>query len=54
MKQFRLKLPDGSWGYTVAPSLKKAKANFAFRLCRDGMYRPAAYEWAEDAEEVEP
>lgn len=53
MKKYRMKGPDGTWWETVATSLKKAKANFAHRLIRAGVYGNTAYQWAEDTEEVE-
>jgi hypothetical protein len=52
MKRYRMKGPDGSWWETTAPSLNKAKTNFAYRLRREGMFIGDAYAWANDAEEV--
>lgn len=52
MKKYRMKGPDGSWWETTAPSLNKAKANFAYRLRSQGMFIGDAYAWADDTEEV--
>lgn len=52
MKTYRMKGPDGKWWTTTAPSLAKAKANFAYRLRAAGMFISDAYDWASDAEEV--
>ena len=52
MKKYRMKGPDGTWWETVATSLEKAKANFAYRLKKDGMFISDAYSWAADTEEV--
>lgn len=52
MKKYRMKGPDGSWWETWAKSLAKAKANFAYRLKRAGMFVSDAYAWTADTEEV--
>lgn len=52
MKKYRMKGPDGSWWETTAPSLNKAKANFAYRLRAQGMFIGDAYAWADDTEEA--
>lgn len=53
MKKYRMKGPDGTWWETVAKSIEKARANFAYRLRRNGMYVGKAYECAKsDTEEV--
>lgn len=52
MKKYRMKGPDGTWWETTAASLNKAKANFAYRLRRSGMFVHAAYSWAADTKEV--
>lgn len=54
VKKYRMKGPDGTWWETTAPSLNKAKANFAYRLRRSGMFVNDAYAWAADTEEVVP
>lgn len=54
MKKFRMRGPDGTWWETTAPSLNKAKANFAFRLKKAGMFAANAYAWAADTKEVAP
>jgi hypothetical protein len=54
MKKYRMKGPDGSWWETTATSLRAAKANFAYRLRRAGMFVANAYAWAADTEEVTP
>lgn len=52
MKKYRVKGPDGTWWETTAPSMAKAKANFAYRLRRAGIFISDAYSWASDVEEV--
>jgi len=52
MKKYRMKGPDGSWWETMARSIEKAKANFAYRLEKIGMFVDDAYAWAADTEEV--
>lgn len=52
MKKYRMKGPDGTWWETMATSLRKAKANFAYRLKKMGIFVGDAYSWAADAEEV--
>lgn len=52
MKKYRMKGPDGTWWETMAPSIEKARANFAYRLRRAGMFVNDAYTWADDTEEV--
>ena len=54
MKKYRMKGPDGHWWETMAPSIEKARANFAYRLKRVGMFVNDAYAWAADTEEVVP
>lgn len=54
MKKYRMKGPDGLWWETMAPSLAKAKANFAYRLKKAGLFVDDAYVWAMDTEEVKP
>lgn len=52
MKKYRMKGPDGTWWETTAPSMAKAKENFAYRLRRAGIFISDAYSWASDVEEV--
>lgn len=52
MKKYRMKGPDGTWWETMAKSIEKARANFAHRLRRAGMYVVNAYKLAEETEEV--
>ena len=52
MKKYRMKGPDGTWWETTAPSLAKAKANFAYRLRRAEIFIGDAYSWASDTKEV--
>lgn len=54
MKKFRMRGPDGSWWETMARTIEKAKANFAYRLKSAGMFISDAYAWAADTEEVVP
>ena len=54
MKKYRMKGPDGLWWETMARSVEKARANFAYRLRRVGLFVDAAIAWAADAEEVAP
>ena len=54
MKKYRMKGPDGSWWETMAVTVEKARANFAYRLKRAGMFADDAYARAADAEEVKP
>ena len=54
MKKYRMKGPDGRWWETMAGSVEKARANFAFRLKRAGMFADDACAWASDTEEVKP
>lgn len=54
MKKYRMRGPDGSWWETMARSIEKARANFAYRLKKVGMFVDDAYAWAADAEEVKP
>lgn len=54
MKKYRMKGPDGTWWETMAASIEKARANFASRLKRSGMFVNDAYAWASDTEEVAP
>lgn len=54
MKRCRMKGPDGHWRETMARSIEKARANFAYRLKKVGMFVDDAYAWAADAEEVAP
>lgn len=48
MRKYRMKGPDGTWWETMAKSIEKARANFAHRLRRAGMYVVNAYAWAAD------
>ncbi len=50
MFRFKCKAPDGAWMYTVAPSLRKARMNFEWRLRREGMFYAHARSWAADTE----
>ena len=52
MHKYRMKGPDGKWWETTAPSRRKAIANFAYRLKKDGMFIADAYNWASDAQEI--
>jgi hypothetical protein len=52
MKKYRMKGPDGTWWETTAPSLNKAKASFAYRLKKSGVFVNDAYAWTADTEEV--
>lgn len=54
MKRYRLRDPSGSWMTTTAPSLARAKSNFAWRLTQwpYGMFLQRAREWARDTEEA--
>lgn len=54
MKKYRMKGPDGHWWETMAKSIEKARANFAYRLKKVGLFVDDAYAWAADAEEVKP
>jgi hypothetical protein len=54
MKKYRMKGPDGHWWETMARSIEKARANFAYRLKRVGLFVNDAYAWAADTEEVTP
>lgn len=54
MKKYRMKGPDGSWWETMAPSLEKARSNFAYRLRQSGMFVNDAHSWAADTKEVLP
>lgn len=54
MKKYCMKGPDGTWWETMAPSIEKAKANFAHRLRRAGLYVGKAYAWAADNIEEVP
>lgn len=48
MFRFKCKTPDGAWIYTVAPSLKRARMNFEWRLRRKGMFYAHARSCAAD------
>lgn len=52
MKKFVLTFPNGVTEATMAPTLAKAKSNFAWRLRRLGVYDPVARRWAEGAKEA--
>lgn len=54
MKKFILKDPSGDTIATMAPSLEKARANFAWRLTKSpyGLFMPRARAWAQDTKEV--
>ena len=54
MKKYRMKGPDGHWWETMAKSIEKARANFAYRLKRVEMFANDACAWAADTEEVKP
>lgn len=52
MKRYQMKGPDGSWWVTTASSLAKARANFAYRLKKAGLFMADAYAWASGTKEV--
>lgn len=54
MRKYHMKGPDGSWWETWALSVEKARANFAYRLKKAGMFVNDAYAWAADTEEAKP
>lgn len=54
MKHYILVDPSGDTIATMAPSLEKARANFAWRLTRPpyGLFMPRARAWAQDTKEA--
>lgn len=50
MNRYRCMRPDGTYIYTAAPTLRKARMNVEWRLRRLGMFYLDAREWASGTE----
>lgn len=50
MNRYRCMCPDGTYVYTAAPTLRKARMNVEWRLRRSGMFYLDARAWASGTE----